>query len=90
MNAHERELPATYGAEAICEQRALTLHPIDCADRRKHPDVWIQHPVLIDPDGEHTAGHGRVLAVKTLGLDLLPTIALRHPSQPTDLSCAQV
>jgi DNA modification methylase len=34
------------------------------------------NPLLIDPDGSIIAGHGRLLAAKTLGLSEVPTIAL--------------
>lgn len=36
------------------------------------------NPVLISDDGEIIAGHGRVLAAKELGQDMVPTIKLSH------------
>jgi ParB-like chromosome segregation protein Spo0J len=36
------------------------------------------NPILIDPEGEIIAGHGRVLAARKLGLSQLPVIALAH------------
>lgn len=39
------------------------------------------NPVLVSDDGEIIAGHGRVEAVKLLGWQTVPTIALSHLSQ---------
>lgn len=39
------------------------------------------NPVLIDEDGVIIAGHGRVAAAKTLGLDTVPVIRLDHMSE---------
>jgi ParB-like chromosome segregation protein Spo0J len=36
------------------------------------------NPLLIDVDGVLIAGHGRLLAAKSIGLDLAPTITLPH------------
>jgi ParB-like chromosome segregation protein Spo0J len=38
-------------------------------------------PVLVDESGRIMAGHGRVEAAKTLGLDRVPTIRLDHMSE---------
>jgi hypothetical protein len=38
-------------------------------------------PVLVDDLGVLVAGHGRVLAARTLGLDTVPTIRLGHLSE---------
>ena len=39
------------------------------------------NPVLIDKDGVIIAGHGRVAAAKTLGLETVPVIRLEHMSE---------
>lgn len=39
-------------------------------------------PVLVDAQNRLIAGHGRVLAAKTLGINRLPTIQLDHLSEP--------
>ncbi len=36
------------------------------------------NPILIDRDGEIIAGHGRVAAAKTLGLETVPCVRLEH------------
>jgi ParB family transcriptional regulator, chromosome partitioning protein len=36
------------------------------------------NPVLIDADGGIIAGHGRVIAARTLGMDAVPCIRLAH------------
>lgn len=36
------------------------------------------NPVLISDDGEIVAGHGRVMAAKELGLNVVPTVRLSH------------
>jgi DNA modification methylase len=38
-------------------------------------------PVLVDKDGVIVAGHGRVMAARKLGLDVVPTIVLEHLSE---------
>jgi DNA modification methylase len=38
------------------------------------------NPVLVDQDGGIIAGHGRVLAAKRLGLDVVPVVPLAHLS----------
>ena len=38
------------------------------------------NPVLISDDGEIIAGHGRVLAAKSLGIAAVPTLKLSHLS----------
>lgn len=38
-------------------------------------------PVIVDDDGQILAGHGRVLAAVTLGLEEVPSVALRHLSE---------
>ena len=59
---------------------------------RTHSDVQVNqlaesikefgftNPVLIDHHGGIIAGHGRVMAAKVLGIDLVPTIMLGHLS----------
>lgn len=39
------------------------------------------NPVLIDEDGVIIAGHGRVAAAKSLGIDSVPVIRLDHMSE---------
>jgi len=39
------------------------------------------NPVLVGPDGDIIAGHGRVLAARRLGLAQVPVIILRHLSE---------
>lgn len=39
------------------------------------------NPVLVSDDGEIIAGHGRVEAAKSLGLKMVPTLALSHLSE---------
>lgn len=39
------------------------------------------NPVLIDPDGGILAGHGRVMALRTLGVDVVPVIVARGWSE---------
>lgn len=39
-------------------------------------------PVIVDDDGQILAGHGRVLAAIKLGLKEVPSVALRHLSEP--------
>lgn len=41
-------------------------------------EFGFNNPVLIDPDGGVIAGHGRVLAAQSLGLETVPTITLAH------------
>jgi ParB-like chromosome segregation protein Spo0J len=60
---------------------------------RKHPEAQIQalaaaikefgftNPVLVTPEGEIIAGHGRVAAARALGLSEVPTIALSGLSE---------
>ena len=60
---------------------------------RTHSDIQISqiaasikefgftNPVLIDEDNDIIAGHGRVLAAKKLGLDMVPCIRLSHLSE---------
>ena len=39
------------------------------------------NPIIIDEDSEIIAGHGRLLAAKSLGLEKVPTIRLAHLSE---------
>ena len=39
------------------------------------------NPVLVAPDGSIIAGHGRVLAAKKLGMEMVPVIVLGHLSE---------
>lgn len=39
------------------------------------------NPVLVDPHGGIIAGHGRVMAARTLGMDDLPCVRLGHLSE---------
>ncbi|MEO1206478.1 MAG: DNA methyltransferase [Pseudomonadota bacterium] len=41
-------------------------------------EFGFNNPVLIDRDGEIIAGHGRVAAAKTLGLETVPCVRLEH------------
>jgi DNA modification methylase len=41
-------------------------------------EFGFNNPVLADPDGGIIAGHGRVLAARTLGLNHVPVIVLAH------------
>ena len=44
-------------------------------------EFGFNNPVLADPKGGIIAGHGRVLAAQTLGLDRVPVIVLAHLSE---------
>jgi ParB-like chromosome segregation protein Spo0J len=46
------------------------------------------NPLLIDVDGVLIAGHGRLLAAKSIGLDSAPTITLPHLAKHKDVRCA--
>ncbi len=41
-------------------------------------EFGFNNPVLADPDGGIIAGHGRILAARTLGLSYVPVIVLSH------------
>ena len=41
-------------------------------------EFGFNNPVLVDPDGGIIAGHGRVMAARTLGMDTVPCIRLGH------------
>ena len=63
------------------------------ANARTHSDAQIKqieasilefgftNPVLVDSGGGIIAGHGRVMAAKNLGLDMIPTVRLSHLSE---------
>ena len=44
-------------------------------------EFGFNNPVLADPEGGVIAGHGRVLAARTLGLERVPVIVLGHLSE---------
>lgn len=44
-------------------------------------EFGFNNPVLIDGKGVIIAGHGRVLAAESLGMDTVPTIELKHLSK---------
>jgi hypothetical protein len=46
------------------------------------------NPLLIDVNGVIIAGHGRLLAAKSIGLDLLPTITCRISTRRKGARCA--
>ena len=41
-------------------------------------EFGFNNPVLVDPEGGIIAGHGRILAARTLGLSHVPVIVLSH------------
>ena len=55
-------------------------HPKDQVGRiaASIEEFGFNQPVLVDADGVLVAGHGRVLAAKSLGLETVPTICVDH------------
>lgn len=80
---------APQGALAIVYRPLDDLKP-DPKNPRKHSPRQIRQiaksvrtfglivPVLVDRDGNVTAGHGRLLAARQLGMTVVPTICLNH------------
>src|SRR5690606_4908568 len=78
-------------ALAVANLAVSALIP-DPKNARQHPDRHVRQlaksiqafgfncPVLIDADNQVIAGHGRLLAAKSLGWSEVPTIRLEHLS----------
>jgi hypothetical protein len=60
----------THSAKQICQIAAAIR------------EFGFTNPVLIDQSGVIIAGHGRIAAAKTLGLDTVPTISIEHLTEP--------
>src|SRR2546423_7064355 len=79
--------PAASGALAVTSGATVSLKP-DPRNARTHPNRQVEqiiasirefgftNPILIDPEGVVIAGHGRLLAAKSMGLAEVPTIEL--------------
>jgi hypothetical protein len=86
---HDRSCPSSSSA-----RRQLPAGPESCSRSAQCPDPKRQteqiaasirefgfaNPILIDADGVIIAGHGRLLAAKSLGMTEVPTIVLPHLS----------
>ena len=84
------------------ERLAIDILKLDAANSRKHGARQIRQiaasikafgfnaPILVDKHDRVTAGHGRVLAVKTLGWTTVPVIRLEHltPAQASAYAIA--
>lgn len=57
-------------------KRNAKLHPDSqvAKNARSIQEFGFRNPVLVDGQGEIIAGHGRMLAAKTLGMEQIPTI----------------
>ncbi|MGO4510807.1 site-specific DNA-methyltransferase [Bradyrhizobium sp. 2TAF36] len=85
-------LPAAHSQLSIVYRPANNLVP-DPRNVRTHPKRQIEqlkasikefgftNPILVDPDGNIIAGHGRLQAAKALGLAQVPTITLSDLSE---------
>src|SRR5712671_290909 len=79
--------PAASGALAVTYRATASIRP-DPRNARTHPKRQVEqiiasirefgftNPILIDPEGVVIAGHGRLLAAKSMGLAEVPTIEL--------------
>jgi DNA modification methylase len=89
---HHRARPVAIGRPETLEiiyRRIDELKP-DAANPRRHNKQQIRQiansikafgfnvPILIDPDGNIIAGHGRSLAARELGVTEVPTLSLDH------------
>ena len=70
------------GADPLRPKRAHAQRPADRADRRLDPRIWLHQPGADHEEDGIIAGHGRVLAAHSLGLDEVPCIVLA-PLTPT-------
>ncbi|WP_375173707.1 site-specific DNA-methyltransferase [Pseudooceanicola sp.] len=80
------------GAVAIRQQRVDQLIPY-AQNARTHSDAQVaqiaasirefgfNNPVLVDGENGIIAGHGRVMAARKLGLDVVPVVELAHLSE---------
>jgi ParB-like chromosome segregation protein Spo0J len=78
------------GAQIAVIYRAVSELKLDPGNPRVHSPRQIRQiarsieafgfitPILVDIDSQVIAGHGRVLAARQLGLELVPTIRLEH------------
>lgn len=70
-------------AELVPDPRNARTHPKRQLDQivASIREFGFTNPILIDPDGSIIAGHGRLLAAKSLGLSEVPTIAIEGLSE---------
>jgi len=66
------------GADPLRQKRAHAQRPASRADRRLDPRIWLHQPGADHEEDGIIAGHGRVLAAHSLGLDEVPCIVLAH------------
>lgn len=87
-----READELRGAVAIRQQRVDQLIPY-AQNARTHSDAQVaqisasirefgfNNPVLVDGENGIIAGHGRVMAARKLGLEVVPVVELAHLSE---------